>query len=389
MQITLRQLFTVIVVISLLLCLTQAEGCGASVHRIGSISFSPDGKLIALARFDARDARTPGKGYLRDVSRTISVVDAATGRQLKTVQQDSRYGNCGPAFGLFGYSRGDLAFAHNDRLFIREFGGGPVDVYEVSTDSRSQFTKEEFAEIAICKDGSFLVAVLFEEIRVFPLTQNQNPIIRSFPNTRAFAFSPRFWLCENSLATRAADGHSFWDLESGQAIDRVEETEGHNVHNLVLWEENRLVAFSDSEGSLYFADRSKSEKPKRLASKILRHTLRKLPNSDLLAYVTHEPVRSLMPGARGYSLALQDPIEGDLRTFPLPGYPTSVTFSRDGSTVALGDSRGQLTLMELQNGRVVWTTKPAGRYRLPWTVPTLLLVLLFCWHVRPWKAGAK
>lgn len=378
MQISLRQLFMLIAAISLLLCLTQAEGCGARVQRIDSISFSPDGKLIALARFDARDARTPGKGYLRDVSRTISVVDATSGRQIKRVQQDVRKGNCGPAFGLFEFAHGDLAFVDNDRLLIKQFGRGPVDEYKLATASRTQFIKAEVSELAVSADGSAVAVAVHEEVRVVPLAQDQASHV--FPNKYFSPFSPSFAITsEDGLVTKTANGCSLWNLDSG-TVEQLNEIAKHRIYNIAVWEENRLMAFSDFDNSLYFANRAKSEEPTTLASGILRHTFAKRPDSNLLAYVTRSAVE--------YTLVLQDPVKGNSRKFPLQlgtvikAGPTSMKFSRDGSTIAMGDSRGQLQLIDVESGRRLWTTKTAGRHRLPWTVPVILLVLLAWLNVR-------
>src|SRR5439155_1330500 len=90
----------------------------SSPSRAGSIAFSPDSGRIAIARHDARDANTPMKLYLENVSRTVSVIDTPSFRAKTVVEQDLRRGNQGPAFNLFGYAGNSLAFITDNDLAL-------------------------------------------------------------------------------------------------------------------------------------------------------------------------------------------------------------------------------------------------------------------------------
>ena len=77
-QFSLTQLLMFVALVAILLTLAKSEGCRMRYSMIGSMEFSSDGKQLLVARYDARHAGVPGKGYKDEACRTISIFDAET-----------------------------------------------------------------------------------------------------------------------------------------------------------------------------------------------------------------------------------------------------------------------------------------------------------------------
>jgi hypothetical protein len=128
---SLTQLFMGIALVGILLTLVQSEGCGKRYSQIECISYNPVGTRLLVSRLDARDARTPGKGYKSNVARKLSVFDAVDGSNERIVHQDYRAGNQGPAFNLWRHNRTSTACLTSNSVVAHEFGGGPLIVFSI------------------------------------------------------------------------------------------------------------------------------------------------------------------------------------------------------------------------------------------------------------------
>src|SRR5262249_52120795 len=111
----------------ILLGFIPAEGWGTRYQMIEGITFSSDNSRILVTKLAARDACVSGKFYKADVSRTISWLDAATGKDRGVILRDFKPGNCGPAFQLWRMGRTSaVCNPINDEVSVTTFGGGNV-----------------------------------------------------------------------------------------------------------------------------------------------------------------------------------------------------------------------------------------------------------------------
>ena len=132
-QFSLTQLLMAVPLVAIMLTLVMSDGCGTRYSMIGSLDFSSDGKQLAVARYDARDACVTLKCYKADVSRTISIVDVQSGSVVDIVERALKPGNQGPAFRLYRQGRQAVAFgAESDSLFVQDFDGTKVTTYSLS-----------------------------------------------------------------------------------------------------------------------------------------------------------------------------------------------------------------------------------------------------------------
>jgi WD40 repeat protein len=62
---------------------------------------------------------------------------------------------------------------------------------------------------------------------------------------------------------------------------------------------------------------------------------------------------------------------------------TALAFSPDGRSLAVGDARGKVSLIDPNTGAIRWSSNPPGRFRWPWTLPTsfALVWVLVAWRL--------
>jgi WD40 repeat protein len=164
---TLSQLLMGVAFVAIVLGFTHTEGCGRRFSMIESLSFSSDDSAIAVAKLSARDAQTPWKLYIADVSRTISWLDAATGKSRGQIHQDFRPGNCGPAFALWRVGRTSaLCNPSNDQVAMSAFGGGDITRNAGTSEPTVVSLQHPACNIAFSKSGRFLAASGGEQVTV-------------------------------------------------------------------------------------------------------------------------------------------------------------------------------------------------------------------------------
>jgi hypothetical protein len=109
-QFTLGGFLMFVALVAILLPLVTVPSCGTHLVKISSLAFSPDGKRLAVARYEARLENIDFKFLLFDVSRTVSIVDVEPQRADTVVEQTIMRGNQGAGVGLFRHTSNCLAF---------------------------------------------------------------------------------------------------------------------------------------------------------------------------------------------------------------------------------------------------------------------------------------
>ena len=363
---TTRRAVLAVTLALILLAFFWSEGCGPRYERISSLAFSPDGKRLAVAKHDARDANNPLKGYLVNVCRTVSVLRVPSLRTESVVEQDLRRGNQGPAFDLFHYAGNSLAFTHNSNtLAVLDFGGGNVKSYDLDLSQMHVFIPNAMA-LHVNADRTVLMTVTDwpkkttlwnattgEELRAITTTS-----FLPFPGAPSVAISPDAEL----IATSEWPGVRLLNTEDG--------TQRAVLKGVRTREPFRLT-FSPAEEQVAVASRWWL----RLYDFDGNQTAKLDSGREILA-------TRFSPDGKGIAAALDRGIEvfeirsgKRLHALRSGESTTCLEYSPDGAYLAAGHADGRVTLWSIGSGKRVARVKPPGRYRLPWTVPALLLVI--------------
>jgi WD40 repeat protein len=99
----------------------------------------------------------------------------------------------------------------------------------------------------------------------------------------------------------------------------------------------------------------------------------RLVNDCSTCRISHDG-RQLAWIQNGWAVAANPNTGSDFSLFT-DGDASCMAFSPDGRTIAVGDNEGRVSLFDTQTGQLQWTASPPGRYRWPWAVPVLCLLL--------------
>jgi len=353
--------------VAILLSFTQTEGCGRRVVMIESLSFSSDDTLLLVAKLNARDAETPMKVYIADVSRTISWLEASTGAARELLHQDLRAGNCGPAFELWRGGRTSvICNPSNDHVYMTEFGGGDF-ILELS-DGQSHATPipRWACNIACSNSGRLLAASGRDEVSV--LEPSKGRIVMQIPMDCLPFLSASlmsFSLDETRLLIAGGTTLNVWDIATSKMISTVAVDREARTNGIVAIDGDHVIVCSDYAVRRFdFAGRMAAD----LANK--RGGRCAVSRRGGVLAVTHDDEVSI------YDLETNDLT----RTLSIK-YASALALSSKGDSLAIGDGSGSVTLLDLTNGKQVWKTSPPGRYRWPSTLPA---VSLFVWVCLAW-----
>lgn len=95
-RISLRGLLLGVALISILMLIPNAGGCGSRSCFIADLAFSPDGRRLAVAMFNSRRESEHFKSYAADVCRTVEVRDLSRIESAIYTKQEFRAGDQGP-----------------------------------------------------------------------------------------------------------------------------------------------------------------------------------------------------------------------------------------------------------------------------------------------------
>jgi WD40 repeat protein len=367
---SLTQLFMAIALVAIVLTLVRSEGCGARMLRVSDVEFSPDGRRLAVARHDGRDARVPFKGYLANVSRTISVMDVASLSGKQVVEQRLKFGNQGPAFGIFRYAAPSLVFPSDDCLLVTGFGNGPLSEYIFHKKALPSSAPREIPSGGIWMNSKRTVLAAADPATVRILDpQTRDSIMQLQTGPVAFMDVALVALSAdgNILATADWDGITLWPIAGGALAPLASIAIDHNVEAL---------EFSPDGASLMVV------RPQELAffdldGALLRNL--KVPGRVLDA--------RLSPDGKAIAIATEDGISTVNAVTMTPGprmadsqWTLCLEYSPDGRVLA-GGGHGWVATWDAATGQLRnWAYAP-GRVRPPWTVPVAAF-MVWLWAYR-------
>jgi WD40 repeat protein len=362
LQYSLTQLLMAVTLAAILLTLVRSEGCGAPHSLIGSADFSPDGKRLAVARYDARDANVPLKRYKADVSRTISVVDVELGTILGVAGKVLKRGNQGPAFDLFRRGRKAVVFGKNpDTLFILDFSGARIMPFDFKTRQWQQSlvsNAPDFYHMAISQDRTLLAGGKRNGVELWNLTSNNQPLDITTDGD-PFLGSPLIALsADDNLVATAGAGIGLWDARTGAPHKKSYACSDFPTA-LVFSSTGHILAAAFEDGlSIYDVDRDEQ-----------RDLLREHVSSMAFSPDGNQIAVGLAGG-----VAVLDVATGKtMKRTSVVGYAACLAFSPDGHSIAIGQFDGDLALWDTGgDGNVRWITVPGGD-GYSWLFPAVAL----------------
>jgi WD40 repeat protein len=230
-QFTLGGLFMFVTLVAILLTFLRAEGCGRSFTKIGSVEFSPDGKRLVVARYNARDANVSMKAWWSDVSRTISIVNVESGTVERVLEQTTKPGNQGPALVIYLELAGSIAFGQDaDTLFVVEHGGGKISRFDLITGERREVLVppvksplpippgQPVRSLAISNDRRLLALGYPYGIALWDL-QSEKSVRTIFTGGMSSVADKMAFSYDNStIATIGWGDLRFWNVSNGAAV---------------------------------------------------------------------------------------------------------------------------------------------------------------------------
>ncbi len=375
-QFTLTQLLMAVWLVAIGLTFLRAEGCGQRFTMVGCLAFSPDGKHLAVARYDAHDARTPMKCYKANVCRTVSVLDVTTGSTERIVEQDLRRGNKGPAFGLWWLGRNSIGFgATSKALLVQQFGGGEVRLYNRDSEKwRRPFAgnNQHSMNMAISADGTILATGHWDGAALWDVASGEKLQLIA-TQASPFLGGPLLVISADNKMLATADYASvrLWNVTDGSRRDAAPElSDPRESEALAFSPVGQTIAVA-CRGGLHVYDLENSQNTELLSGMWVSR-IAFSPDGKTVAAAHDDGVR-LIDVATGQTL-------GDISC---EGSVSSIGYSPDGELIAVGDHSGDLTLYDAATRRHVRTLAVAGRTRHSWTLSAVaLLVWLFvCYRI--------
>ena len=238
------QLLMFVALVAVIVAFTQSEGCGKRIRLIECVSVSDDGNTMLVSSLSGRYANTPGKIYKADVSRTISLINTQA-RSVRSIHQDFRPGNCGPAQTLWWPGRTSaILLPKKNRALMQEFGGGDVlqfDLNEKQTAKRIA-RAEPVLNLAVSRSGNLYATCNHLGLSVCNTTTHQIKLHKSSPGLRNINAPAAAFSSDDSMI--AAAGHNqvvVWDVLTGKKIGELALARGEDVYDVDFFPDNSLL----------------------------------------------------------------------------------------------------------------------------------------------------
>ncbi|HVU86458.1 MAG TPA: hypothetical protein VHD36_04010 [Pirellulales bacterium] len=366
---TLSQMFMGVAVLALLFALVPAEGCGEPYTRIQALSFSPDGKRLAVVKLNWRNANVPLKGYAANIARNICLVDVESATPTEIVERNFLPGNQGPAFAVLRQCPDSLAFsADGNSLFFLDANASEIRVCDLNAKEVTTFgpvTQAAHLHFSLSQDRS-LVAQSSWGSGVSLLAADNAKQIENAPNIAIFSpFRSGIALSADNhwVAIRDQDKVKLYDatanLRAGPSYD-CSGTGGFAFSPVAA----QLAVASDN--NILFCDPTTNAMRTFPCEMEIRNV--QFVGADNLVIATEHGV-TLVRVATGEVAAR---LKHD-------SWVTALATSPDARTVAIGDNRGHVLLWDAKTGRSSSFRAP-GRSGYPWTLPAGILVVFAAFY---------
>jgi WD40 repeat protein len=371
-QFTLAQLLMLMPLVAIMAALVKSEGCGPRRFMASSVTFSPDGRRVAVANLVAQPVNVDYHNLMRDVLRTISVLDLDSHGPPAVVERTFLPGD---HFAGFFYQKPTcLAFGpEGQSLLVQEMSCEGVRSYDLrSVAGASRFRVGGGSmNMAASADGTVVVSGALERAVLWDSSTGKE-LWRISTTWRHFLHAPLLaFSADGKLVAAVGDG----DFRPG--IHLLNVRDGSLARRLDIPRDQGLlcgVAFSPAGHSLATI----FEKSLQIDDlETGRHTefacggnaVAFSPDGKKLA-VTQPQKVVLLDAASGATVGEID----------VSAYVTSLAYSPKEDLIAIGDDLGELALWRVAEGQKLHRISLPGGSGYPWTswpVPAALLVVWF------------
>lgn len=386
-QYRLRHLFICVAVIAIAIALTQVNWHATRYQKVGCLAFSPDSKSIAAALYTAYDAGVALKAYYANVSRTISILEAQSGTSNRLIDKKVLWGNEGPAREEYGELRTPVAFLSNDQLLVKDLGGGNLILHDLSRDSREPVRHNApIRWLAMSGDRTLLATSSDRSVMVW--RADCKSVVASFAvRGSSFLGSPAVTLSDDGryLGTSSAEDLEVLEHGSGKVILQYSDSD----RDTWPWSDDWpwSITFIPNSTELLVASMSSLQVVDFTTNRWRKICEKHYPQvysidslGRLISFVDEDGALVLFNHETGQ-------IE---RRLSLDAEVTSVSFSPDGGTVALGDNRGKVSLFDVSTGKLIWSRSLVAEPRSSWVAVIITVVVLFAlWSGVRWTASTK
>jgi WD40 repeat protein len=369
-QFTLGGFFMFVTLVAILLTFLRTEGCGRPFVKIGSVEFSPDGKRLAVAKYNARDAQTPLKLYLTDVSRTISIVNVETASAERVIEQTVKTGNQGPAFSIYGYVSNCIGFGPcENTLLVTEYGGRRVYQFDLTSGQKrlsAAFPDEYVNALLLSRDRSLVAIGRSSNVALSDAKSGktrQSIIAEDMPFKATPIMAVSF---DNRLvATAGGSGVLVWDIAKRSCLGSIRGLAPDKPIRAIVFSptDGRLAIGLDGEVRVY--DSGNIKLSKRLSG-----------GEEWLRSIAFSPDGKTIAAAQGKEVALFDSATGrSLTTLQGDESISSLAYSPDGARLAVGDYAGRVALWTPGKNTPPTMIDVPGRAGHPWPYSVIALFL--------------
>ena len=354
----------VLVLLAVLVLVTAAWSSDLGLpnwQSVCALSFSPDGKTLAVGFYDGKHFNENFKNFEGDLGRAVVLFDVDSGVSLNVLERRRLEGfTLAPPFGQF------LDFSPDGATLAVGNWDGPVRLFDVKTQqslSALQPDSERVTVLAFSKDGHWLAAgyriwtTLWNTAR---LTESKRLETRN--RLGSIAFSPDSTLLAGGYEWH--DGVEIWSVDDGRSKERIPigPPSSENVpfiQSIAFSPDGNLLALGGYEGALVWNLRSRR---KQFVVDGCAISVAFSPDGTTLA----------MGGERSLRYWNIESAK-EIGAFSSPSLIRSLVYSPNGTLIATGDDAGDITLRESITGTTRWTAHISG----PWKPKVISIIGLF------------
>jgi len=381
---TIRQMLQAVTLVAILLMLGLSENSRQRFSMIECLSYSRDGTKLLVSRLDSQDAGVSFKSYRANISRAVSVIDAKSGRPLRSVRDELVTGNQGPGRLFWSPGRTSVSFDRaSDSIVVQDFGGGQLSIY--SPDEKVQIRRPAAqshmsTSISVCAAGNL---VAFGDAETFSVIDLSSGIlVNKFATSRAWPANLDLRIAANGRAKLLISGRDrveCWDVSSGKEDYEVHWSRDLYPHIAAMLLDNFNFFIAATGEGLKMYDRD-------------GNVAATFSDADDIQACAISSDQSLVAVSRWKAVEIIDlQSQVKLRDFLLPS-TTTLAFSPDASQLAAGHDKGQIMAIDPITGRTVWSaaaprhTSAFHRETWHWSIPALSLI---AWTYATWKLGKR